>query len=178
MSTKKATATATVCAGCEKRDATIKRQAAECADMKECAEYWFADYCKARAEYDETAHARDILEGMRGDLSKTCADIRAVCVDAGIEHADKMATLTAVKALAENDRRHAASYHAVHQLQAHLSDVPTLCLAFNGIENGVPGVFIASVDDKYVSRQLACSMFVAAVIMGAVAGAFTMFLCA
>lgn len=111
MSTKKATA----CAGCEKRDATIKRQEQEATGLRGTAAYWRDEWNNVMDELSETndalsetENARDNLESVRVSLQSridsfiaTFADIRAVCVDAGIEHADKMATLTAVKALAE-----------------------------------------------------------------------------
>lgn len=113
MSTKKTAEKATVCAGCEKRDATIKRQAEELDACKLQANSWFVKWLTMCSDGD-AAHAeevnaltaqRDTLQSRIDSFIKTCADIRAVCVDAGIEHADKMATLAAVKALAENAKK-------------------------------------------------------------------------
>lgn len=98
MSTKKTTEKATVCAGCEKRDATIKRQA-------DTMEFWFHEYCNGLRYSHAIRDERDALQSRIDSFIATCADIRAACADAGIEHADKMATLTAVKALAENAKK-------------------------------------------------------------------------
>lgn len=130
MSTKKAAEKATVCAGCEKRDATIKRQAEECGTALNEATNW-------RGAYSQVCVERDTLQARIDSFIKTCADIRAVCVDAGIEHADKMATLTAVKALAENAKAMKMIHDGVAELLACVTEAPRtmkISLHHNGVK--------------------------------------------
>lgn len=106
------------CAGCEKRDETIKRQEASEVTLRKSVWNWLSAYQKVEAENAHVLLERGKLEEIAASYGQMYADLRAVCVDAGIDDVNKIGVVEAVKKLGERSEH----WHKLARLTLQAND--------------------------------------------------------